>query len=294
MRLTLLISLFVITGNYSFSQEHKDSLNSVLWEITSDHSDTSYLFGTMHLMSEETFYFPDTLYDLLGSSDVLVMELNGEIFDPSIMDLMLLEEGEFFDFFSEEQLDSIYAFADEKLYLNEELFRTSFAKMKPFVVSQVFAMFQPKMVDTMKMETVSHEVEFNEIALEEEIELVGLETAKEQISLFDNLPKHVQTEMVMEQIRGSDAENGFHELTELYLNQNIDSLYHFIHDGDSYFAEFEDAFLTRRNMNWIPKLEIIMKDQKAFIAVGAGHLGGPDGMVRLLRKAGYAVKPVRL
>lgn len=296
MRSTVIyLILCVVFGwNSVFAQSQEENLNSVLWKITSDSSKTSYLFGTMHLMSEDSFFFPDTLQSLVANSDILVMELDGEIFDPSIIELMALEEGEFFDFFTEEQLDSIYMFAEEKLFLTEDLFKTSLAKMKPFIVSQVFAMFQTRESDTTSQETRSHEVEFNNIALNENIELIGLETARDQISLFDNLPDSVQSEMVMEQVRGTDAEEGFTALSELYLSQNIDTIYHFIHDGDSYFASFEEAFLTRRNQNWIPKIISITKEQHAFIAVGAGHLGGPNGVVRLLRKEGFTVTPINL
>lgn len=294
-------SLFVIIAvligfsqQQSFAQGRNDDFNSLLWEISSDSSKTSYLFGTMHLMREDDFFFPDTLKTLVRSSDLLVMELNGEIFEPSIIDLMILEEGEFFDFFSEEQLDSIYVFAEENLSMPKDLFRTSFAKMKPFIVSQVFAMFQMNENDTVTADTRSHEMEFNEISLDNNIEVVGLETAKEQITLFDDLPKAVQTEMLMEQVRGTRTITGFNEISELYLKQNIDSLYHFIHDGDSYLADFENTFLTARNKNWIPKIEAQMKEKRVFIAVGAGHLGGPEGLVRLLMKEGYRVKPVKL
>lgn len=276
------------------AQTQEEGMTSVLWKISSDSTKTSYIFGTMHLMSEDSFFFPDTLRSLVANSDILVMELDGEIFDPSIIELMALEEGDFFDFFTEEQLDSIYLFAEEKLFLTEDLFKTSFAKMKPFIVSQVFAMFQTRESDTTSQETRSHEIEFNNIALNENIELIGLETAKDQISLFDNLPDSAQSEMVMEQVRGTDAEEGFTALSELYLTQNIDTIYHYIHDGDSYFASFEEAFLTRRNQNWIPKIISITKEQHAFIAVGAGHLGGPNGVVRLLRKEGFTVTPIKL
>lgn len=291
---TLILLYFLFGWNSVSAQTQEEDMTSVLWKISSDSTKTSYIFGTMHLMSEDSFFFPDTLRSLVANSDILVMELDGEIFDPSIIELMALEEGEFFDFFTEEQLDSIYLFAEEKLFLTEDLFKTSFAKMKPFIVSQVFAMFQTRESDTTSQETRSHEIEFNNIALNENIELIGLETAKDQISLFDNLPDSVQSEMVMEQVRGTDAEEGFTALSELYLTQNIDTIYHYIHDGDSYFASFEEAFLTRRNQNWIPKIISITKEQHAFIAVGAGHLGGPNGVVRLLRKEGFTVTPIKL
>lgn len=291
---TLILLYFLFGWNSVSAQTQEEDMTSVLWKISSDSTKTSYIFGTMHLMSEDSFFFPDTLRSLVANSDILVMELDGEIFDPSIIELMALEEGEFFDFFTEEQLDSIYLFAEEKLFLTEDLFKTSFAKMKPFIVSQVFAMFQTRESDTTSQETRSHEIEFNNIALNENIELIGLETAKDQISLFDNLPESVQSEMVMEQVRGTDAEEGFTALSELYLTQNIDTIYNYIHDGDSYFASFEEAFLTRRNQNWIPKIISITKEQHAFIAVGAGHLGGPNGVVRLLRKEGFTVTPIKL
>jgi uncharacterized protein YbaP (TraB family) len=293
---TIVIRAFIacqIVTN-AVAQEKSEDLNSVLWEISSDTSHTAYLFGTMHIMSEESFFFPDTLSSLLSNSEILVMELNSEIFDPSIMDIMLLEEGSFFDFFTEAQNDSILVFASEKLSLTEEVFQTSFAKLKPIVVSQLFAMMSNVSEDTLARKTKSHEVELNLIAKKDSIPLIGFETAREQISLFDNLPQVVQSEMVMEQVRGVDNLGEFGSLTDLYLSQQIDSMYNFIHDSDSYFSDYEESFLSQRNRNWIPKIKTILNEKKAFIAVGAGHLGGPNGLIHLLRAAGYTVKPIRL
>ncbi|MFZ9027678.1 MAG: TraB/GumN family protein [Crocinitomicaceae bacterium] len=293
---TLLLVAFslLILCNSSKAQEAPEGLNSVLWEVSSDTSKTAYLFGTMHLMSEDSFFFPDTLVTLLSKSNVLVMELNNEIFDPSIMDIMLLEEGEFFDFFSEEQQDSILNFAVDKLSISTEIFQASFSKLKPIVVSQLFAMMSNVTEDSTAQEVKSHEVELNLLAKKDSIPLIGFETAREQINLFDALPKVVQSEMVMEQVRGVDNMSEFGTLTELYKSQNVDSMYYFIHNSDSYFSEYEEEFLSKRNRNWIPKIITILSDQNAFVAVGAGHLGGPSGLIRLLRQVGYTVKPIRL
>lgn len=293
---TILLVLFstLLLWNNSKAQESTEGLNSVLWEVSSDTSKTAYLFGTMHLMAEKSFFFPDTLSTLLSNSDVLVMELNNEVFDPSIMDIMILEEGELFDFFSKEQKDSILLFAEEKLSLSAEIFHASFAKLKPVVVSQLFAMMSNVTEDTTASDVKSHEIELNLIAKEDSIPLIGFETAREQITLFDDLPKEVQSEMVMEQVRGVDNMGEFGSLTDLYLSQNVDSMYYFIHNSDSYFADFEEEFLSQRNRNWVPKIKVILKEKNAFIAVGAGHLGGPDGLIPLLRQAGYSVKPIRL
>ena len=61
-------------------------------------------------------------------------------------------------------------------------------------------------------------------------------------------------------------------------------------------AEFEDLLLVGRNKNWIPIMEKMMISKTTFFAVGAGHLGGKNGVIALLRKQGYkvtAVDPVK-
>lgn len=293
-----ILLILAVIPYQSFAQEFKAFSNdssSVLWRIESRNGNTAHIFGTMHLMTEENFFFPDTVTSLVKGSDVLVMELGGEIFDPSIMSLLMIEDGELSDFFTNEQMDSVYTFASEKMMIDEELFQMSLGKMKPFVVAQIFAMAKGESDTTDKDSIRSHELEFKQIADKDSIEILGLETAKEQIQIFDDLPANVQSEMVMDEIREKgEAEEKLNDLVKMYKSQNIDSMYIFIHDGDSYFSVYEDEFLSIRNHNWIPKMEEIMEDNKAFFAVGAGHLGGPEGIIRLLRKEGYTVTPIRL
>jgi uncharacterized protein YbaP (TraB family) len=57
-------------------------------------------------------------------------------------------------------------------------------------------------------------------------------------------------------------------------------------------AGYEDLLLINRNKNWIPVMEKAMSTQATFFAVGAGHLPGKDGIISLLRNAGYTVNPV--
>jgi uncharacterized protein YbaP (TraB family) len=57
-------------------------------------------------------------------------------------------------------------------------------------------------------------------------------------------------------------------------------------------GQFEQNLLIERNQRWIPVMEKAMNDKASFFAVGAGHLGGPEGVLELLRKRGYRVTPV--
>jgi len=66
-----------------------------------------------------------------------------------------------------------------------------------------------------------------------------------------------------------------------------------VKDDDS-DPEFEKNLLDDRNAAWIPKIEANIKTTPSFIAVGGGQLGGPKGVINLLRARGYKVTPIRL
>jgi uncharacterized protein YbaP (TraB family) len=53
--------------------------------------------------------------------------------------------------------------------------------------------------------------------------------------------------------------------------------------------KIQDELLYDRNTEWIPKLEKIFEQDKVFVAVGAGHLEGPRGVIELLKQRGYAI-----
>jgi len=56
--------------------------------------------------------------------------------------------------------------------------------------------------------------------------------------------------------------------------------------------ELQKALLDNRNKDWVEKIPEFSKKQKVFYAVGAGHLGGENGLINLLLKEGYTVTPV--
>ena len=64
--------------------------------------------------------------------------------------------------------------------------------------------------------------------------------------------------------------------------------------NDKTFSDGEnnDALLKNRNTNWVKQLKTILPKNNIFMAVGAAHLFGKDGLIDLLRKEGYTVKGI--
>jgi uncharacterized protein YbaP (TraB family) len=288
----LIIALTFIFGYHGLNAQIEFPMekSSLLWKIKGPGVENGcYLFGTMHLIEKEYFIFPKKLEKMVSKSDVLVMELKGLPNQLEAQNYLMLEEGTFFDYFTEEQKDSILDWAKAELNMSPTAFEKSFSGMKPFVVVQVATQLH------FMGKTESYEMSFNDIALANNIPMEGLETIADQMKIFDDLSKDQQAEMVMEGARNPDEGVEMTErMMKLYTTQNVDSLFLMIQDEGGVLADEQSSFLDQRNENWIPKIEEIITTKSAFIAVGAGHLGGPNGVIRLLEKKGYTLTPVKL
>jgi uncharacterized protein len=269
---------------------------SLLWKIEGNGIKTeSYLFGTIHLIDESDFYFPKKLEKILSKSEVLTMEIGG-IPDPrSVMKLMQLSEGSFFDFFTQEQTDSLLIWVEEHTSLSQEAFEKMVDNMRPFVVSQLLTELDDQNPSAGMDNKKSYEVELEVIAKEEKLEIAGLETVEEQLGFFDQLPIEVHTEMVMHVLRtDSLAVDETELIVERYLAQDVDGLYALIAESSNEVEGMQELLIDTRNGRWIPIIEAMIAEKSTFIAVGSGHLGGPNGVIRLLEQLGYTLTPIEL
>jgi uncharacterized protein YbaP (TraB family) len=291
MKKILAICLVYFTHQLSAQvSEYPLKKSSLLWKIEGTGlSDPSYIFGTMHMIEREYFFFPEKLEKLILNTEELVMEIDGLPSREESMILLKLNEGSFFDYFTKEQSDSLFQWASANLNMKETLFRKTMDSMKPFVFVQLAT--QWKFLGNME----SYEQTFEALASTHKIPIAGLETAADQMAIFDHLNKAQQTEMVMESIRNPEKiMEQTREMERLYVDQNIDSMYMMIMKHESVIVDEKAAFLDDRNKRWIPLIMNHIKSHPTFIAVGAGHLGGPNGVVRLLQREGFTLTPIRI
>lgn len=286
--LILLFTAFIFVIPFGIAQDTPTT--SLLWEITGKKvKSPSYVFGTMHLIPNADFLFPETLQEKVKGSDILVMEIGGLSEQMKAMHLMMLDSGTMFDYFNEEQLDSLFTYAEAELGYDEAKMRMAFSKMKPFVLLQLFAK------DAFGENPQSYEMSLEKIANVEKIEVLGLETVEEQMGFIDGLSSEDQVNMIMEALQSDkDDTSETRKLIDMYLSQDIDAIHNYTVSSGMSSPEFEESFLNKRNKNWISPIQKIIKKNKAFIAVGAAHLGGPQGVIELLRAEGYTLTPVKL
>ncbi|MEL7222816.1 MAG: TraB/GumN family protein [Bacteroidota bacterium] len=290
----------VVKSNYAPTSDD----NYLLWEISGKNLTTpSYLYGTIHLIPEEDYFLSETTQKAFDSSQRIAFEIDTEdMMNPaSMMGLMskmymnddltladLLEEEEYkmvADHFEEMGLPMMFMGRIKPMFLSI-LAGQDMESMKPGEGGGMGSM----MGEGMK----SYELELTERAKELEKPIVGLETAEFQMSLFDSIPYDAQAKMLVDAIENdanaAEEENMLDEMVELYKQQNIVAMVEMMGEEEAGIGGFEDLLLLQRNRNWIPVMEELMAKEKVFFAVGAGHLAGEEGVIALLRKAGYKVE----
>lgn len=288
--ISFLFLYFIYQSAMSFGQyldEFPTKSNTLLWKIEGKNvKNDSYLFGTIHLIYKEKFYFPKELRKIVANSKQVVLEI-ANIDQADVMQYVTLGKGSLFDFFTPEQVDSLYTWAKNELNMEPNQFKMVYGKMKPFVVVQMTT--QKEMMGKIE----SYDLTIQSIANENKIPSVGLETIAEQLSIFDNMDTLRQQNMVMELIRNPyNQDTMMNVMFDIYLKQNVDEMFSYMKDEGGNLIDFQKDLLDNRNYNWIPKIEELIKMKKTFIAVGAGHLGGENGVLRLLEKKGYKLTPV--
>ncbi|MAB48932.1 MAG: TraB/GumN family protein [Flavobacteriaceae bacterium] len=282
-----ILSLLVITTLSIFSITAQELENSTLWKIEGNGLESpSYLFGTIHMTCDATL--EDDVKKALDETTQIVMELDMD--DPSmqskVMQGMYLKDGKTLkDFVSDEEYKSIDSLFINNMGMSVKLLEN----VKPFFL---MSMFYPKMIDCQMQ---SFELELTKIASEQKEEIYGLETIEEQIKVFDGIPLEDQYADLIRMAKDNLAfdKTTFSKMLKIYKEEDINALIDIMDDDtNSTMSKHQDVLLEQRNKNWISKIGEYAKEQPTFFGVGAGHLPGENGVIQLLRNAGYTVTAV--
>lgn len=262
--------------------------NTLLWEISGNGLKApSYLFGTFHMLCKDDINITPALKQAVARSSEVYLELDMD--DPAtflsgIM-LMNMKDGKKLkDLYSAEAYTRVSSFFKDSLRTPIGAFQT----MKPFFLQ---ALLFPKMMSCASMGSVEDEI--MSLAKENKIQVRGLETMAFQASLFDSIPYEKQAGELLESIDSlTKSRLYFSRMVKAYKEQRLDDIEKIMNSPELGMGEDSDILLDKRNKNWVAQLHTIMPKAPVFVAVGTGHLVGSNGLIALLRAAGYVVKGV--
>ncbi len=297
-KIALLGLLAILLTPLAWSQTGAPLEKSLLWEIEGKGLKTpSYLYGTIHMIGKDDYFLTDQTRTAFDKAEQVVFEIDMEEMNNMFVQFSLLmqlfmEGGQTLrDLVSQEDYDLVKAHFEEiglPLMLLE--------RIKPLFLS-VFASGDISQEGFASGEVVSYEMEFMEMAQAAKKDISGLETIEFQMSIFDSIPYKDQAAMLVESIKAEEGEGSgmdFKALVEVYKSQDLEAMQQTIEEEGASVSSYENILLSGRNTNWIPIMVKKMQKKSCFFAVGAAHLGGPNGIIALLRKEGYTLRPLHV
>ncbi len=266
--------------------------NTLLWRISGKNLKApSYLFGTIHMICGDDIQISDSLRSAIRKSENVYLEVDlNNLFEMiSVVSKMKMNgDTTLSDLVSPSEYQKI------KTFFNSQKSILPFAMMekyKPMLTASTL------MQSTMECDNaVAMEQLIMTEAKKEGVKIKGLETMAYQMSIFDSIPYKLQAQQLVQYVNDygkNDDNKEFEELITAYRNQELQKLEDLTKKGDASLDQFADVLLYNRNRNWVNKMETLMPEKSVVIAVGAGHLPGEFGVIKLLRKAGYKVEPVK-
>lgn len=261
---------------------------SLLWRIEGNGlKQPSYVFGTIHMICADHYFWTAAMEKALSSTRQLCLELPlaDTNMQETTMEALALPEGELLsDYFSPEDYQHLSNILKDSLQMPI----AAFEQFKPFLIYSLLAI---KSADCEN--PLAYENKLMDSEKERHLPVIGLETVSEQLQLFDQMPKEDLSKMIVK-LAGhlSESRKQYQQMVVKYTQQDLSGLYQLMLDTPD-FAQFKEVLLDDRNKRWIPHMKAIMDTTSTFFAVGAGHLPGDNGVLQLLKAAGYRVTAVK-
>ena len=289
MKRILVIIAFVLLAVQSANAQF-------LWKISGRGIEKpSYILGTHHAIP---FTYCDSIPGLMkafeevdfviGEFDMVKM---GEMSPAQMQNMqkmmMMPADTTLLSLFSKEEKELLDSYLKETIGAQLEMF----SSMKPMTImvtvqNKVLMDIIPDIASMTGMDKY-----MQTLAVSKGRKVGGLETMEYQMSLLYGSSLEEQADALLEMAQNSNSKELMIELTAAYKSQNLDALWSVFKDQMTRYEY--DALVSERNKNWKKQIVELLPVQSSLFVVGSGRLPGEKGMIKLLKKAGYKVKPVK-
>ena len=264
--------------------------SQVLWSVQGPEGQQNWLLGTVHSEDARLLDFPPELLEALARSRRLALEL--------VPDMAMLETLNQAMHFPEPRLHEVL---DEDLYqaLVEILDRhygmgePAVRMLKPWAAAMTISIPPPQ---TGLFMDLALAVRARSLGLN----VLALERLEEQLDFLAGMPEPMQLDLLRQAVADFPRKGElFEELMQAYLIGDLDRLeavaFEQMSDLDPELRDhFEQIGMIQRNHTMVERALPLLEQGGLMIAVGALHLPGQDGLIALLREAGFALEPVMI
>jgi len=260
----------------------KNIKGQLLWEISGNGlTESSYLFGTLHVKDKRAFEFNDSVFVKIESCDAFAMEiLTSDETNKIFQDAFTLKDGKTLkDFYNEDDYQFIIEACKEKADVDV----SDFQDLHPMGVEVGLGYMQ--MSEDMNFIVDDY---LYEIAKKKNKKALSLESMQTQLDLLKKMP----SDGLLNYLKNWDYYNAIVE--EMILVYQVEDLKNILKVSlkNKSAKYYEKEMLLDRNVSMTDSIDAVVHRQSTFMAIGAAHLPGEDGVIELLKKKGYNLTPI--
>lgn len=277
---------------------------SIFWKIEKPGIRTSWLLGTMHVTDPRVLVMPKGASEADQKADTIIVE-SDEILDEKKAAAAIFTRPELTMLANGATINSLLPPADvsklEAGLAKRGIPLGAVSHMQPWMISSVVA--SPSCELTRKAQGaqfLDQKIATDAAAAGKQVK--GLETLVDQLQAMADLPVAFHLKSLIETLELGDKMNDVVEtMTDLYISGNAGATMAMLKavtpdgddaDSDSDYATFEQRIILDRNKVMAERAAPILARGNIFMAVGALHLSGEQGLVELFRKQGFTVTAV--
>jgi len=261
-----------------------------MWRVSSG-TTVMYLLGSVHLLRSDDAFLSSDIERAFEQSEIVVFEVNFEAEDTAGAALRMMEASVL-----PEQKSLRDVVSPETYRMVERRFESmgldvaTMQQMRPWMVATTMALEELQRAGYSPTHGVDRSLYRR--ASESGLEIRGLETIQDQLSLFENMTPAQDEAFLVQTMKDLDTVIGMaDEIVEMWRSGRTDELGAVLADGYDDFPELFARLVSERNRKWMPKLEeLLAGTEGVFVVVGALHLVGDEGVIALLRQGGYTVE----
>lgn len=296
----ILIVIGAFLSAILFGQSGREKTGSLLWKISGNGlNKSSYVLGTLHLESGNYLDSIPGANDAFNSCEQIIGEVvmtdMASIIAKTQPFTMMKLDTTYHMLYSEED----YNFVNEQLKSFFSVGLDHMGILKPMAINSTLAIFiGAKLIPNFNPQN-QLDISIQQKAVEKGKPVMGLEDVEFQAALlFGSTGLQRQADLLLCALKNQDMIGGqLKDLINSYHKADLIAIDKMVNNQDlpcSNTTEEMEALNKTRNDKWMSTLPEIMKDKSSFIAVGAMHLIGEEGLLNQLEKLGYTIEAVIL
>jgi uncharacterized protein len=188
-----------------------------------------------------------------------------------------------------EDYNQVKSFFENEFKVNGKKFDSHYAKLTPLALS--IAMTRLSLGEKVKF----FDIELLKIAKKKKLETYSLEEISREAEALKKFPMEDQAKALIHSVNNFEQQKEeFRKMSNAYPFEDMKEIFEYTLHPFENNPTFIEEFYTKRNLEWLPKIEKMVHDKPAFLAIGVSHLEGDQGILALLKSKGYTLTPVAL